>query len=137
MEWELKGFINPRPQNTARRTTVKKPTDLPLVDVCCIGAVGFYRNLVQPDAIAFTTSLYKIDRIIKEKETLDRTQSSGKEDEFIDEELVELKLHHQYLDFKDVFSKAASDILPLHRPYDYKIKIELGKEDTLNYSPLR
>jgi len=71
MECELKGLINPRLQNTARRTAVKKPTDLPLVDVCCIGAVGFYRNLIQPNAITFTTSLYEIDRIIKEKEALD------------------------------------------------------------------
>ena len=28
-------------------------------------------------------------------------------------------------------------MLPPYRLYDYKIKIEPGKEDTLNYSPLR
>jgi len=52
-------------------TAVKKSTDLPPVDVCYISAVGFYRNLVQPNTIAFITSLYKIDWIIKEKEALD------------------------------------------------------------------
>jgi len=62
--------------------------DLPLVDICCIGAVGFYRNLVQPDTIAFTTSLYEIDRIIKEKES----ELSGQEGELMDKELVEQKL---------------------------------------------
>jgi len=55
----------------------------------------------------------------------------------MDKKLVELKLHYRYLDFKDVFLKVAFDILLLYRPYDYKIKIKLGKEDTLNYSPLR
>ena len=49
---------------------VKKPTNFLLVDICCIGAIGFYWNLVQPDTIAFMTSLYEIDQLIKEKETL-------------------------------------------------------------------
>jgi len=71
MERELKGFINLRLQNMARRTAVKKPTDLLLVDIYCISAVGFYQNLVQLNTIAFITSLYKINRIIEEKETLD------------------------------------------------------------------
>jgi hypothetical protein len=34
----------------------------------------------------------------------------------------------------DIFSKAASDILPPHRSYDHKIILE--KENTLTYSPL-
>ena len=55
----------------------------------------------------------------------------------MDEELVKQKLPHQHQKFKDVFSKAASDMLPPHRPYDYKIEIEPEKEDTLSYSPLR
>jgi len=64
--------------------------DLPLVNICYIGAVGFYRNLVQPNTITFTTSLYKIDRIIKEK----KSELSGQESELIDKELVEQKLPH-------------------------------------------
>ena len=44
--------------------------DLLPVDIYCIGAVGFYWNLVQLDTIAFITSLYEIDWIIEEKETL-------------------------------------------------------------------
>ena len=62
--------MNPRPQNTARRTAVKKLTNLPPVNIYCIGAVGFYRNLAQPNTIAFITSLYKINRLIKEKEAI-------------------------------------------------------------------
>jgi len=118
-------------------TTVKKSMDLPPVNICCISAVGFYQNLVQPNAIAFITSLYKINWIIKEKEALDCIWFSGEENKFIDKELVELKLHHWYPDFKDVFLKAALDILPLYWPYNYKIEIKLDKEDTFNYSSLR
>ena len=43
--------------------------DLLLVNIYYIRAIGFYRNLVQPNTIAFTTSLYKINWIIKEKES--------------------------------------------------------------------
>jgi hypothetical protein len=41
--------------------SVKKPIDLLLVNICYIGTVEFYYNLVQPNTIAFITSLYKID----------------------------------------------------------------------------
>jgi len=48
---------------------VRKPIDLPPVNICYISAVGFYQNLVQPNTIAFITSLYKINQILKEKES--------------------------------------------------------------------
>ena len=89
--------------------------------------------MVQPNTVAFTTSLYKINQIIKEKES----ELSGQESKFIDKELVEQKLPHQHQKFKDVFSKAASNILPPYQPYNHKIEIKLDKEDTLSYSPLR
>ena len=62
--------------------------DLPPVNIYCIGAVGFYRNLVQPNTVTFTTSLYKINQIIKEKES----ELSRQESKLMDEELVEQKL---------------------------------------------
>jgi hypothetical protein len=40
-----------------------------LVDIYCISVVGFYQTFVKTDTISFVTSLYKIDQIIKEKET--------------------------------------------------------------------
>ena len=49
---------------------IKKPVELLLVNIYCISAVGFYQNLIQPNTIAFITSLYQINWIIKEKETL-------------------------------------------------------------------
>ena len=54
----------------------------------------------------------------------------------MDKELIEQKLPYGYQKFKNTFLKAVSNILPPHQPYDYKIKIKLGKENTLNYSPL-
>ena len=39
-----------------------------------------------------------------------------------------------YFEFKDIFSKEALDILPLHRTYDHKITLD--KPNTLGYSPL-
>ena len=45
IERELKRTVNPRPQNIARRTAIKKLTNLPPVDIYCIGTVGFYWNL--------------------------------------------------------------------------------------------
>ena len=89
MEYKLKRTVNLRPQNTVWQTAVKKLTDLLPVDIYYIGTIGFYWNLVQPDTITFITSLYKIDQIIEEKETL-----AQEEDKLTDEELVEQKLPH-------------------------------------------
>jgi len=50
--------------------SIKKPTNLPLVNICCISTIGFYQNLKQPNTITFITSLYKINQIIKDKEAL-------------------------------------------------------------------
>ena len=61
MECKLKRIVNFKPQNMVWQTAVKKFTDLLLVNICYIGAVEFYQNSVQPDIIAFTTNLYKID----------------------------------------------------------------------------
>ena len=70
MEYKLKRIVNPRLQNMAQKLAVKKLIDLPFINICCIGAVGFYWNLVQPNTVTFTTSLYEIDKLIKEKEAL-------------------------------------------------------------------
>ena len=70
MERELKKIVSARPQITAQRTAVKKLIDLLPVNICCIGAIGFYWNLAQPDTVAFITSLYEINRLIEEKEAL-------------------------------------------------------------------
>ena len=63
--------------------------------------------MVQSDIITFITSLYEIDQMIEEKEIL-----ALEEDKLINKKLVEQKLLCQHWKFKDVFSKAVSDILP-------------------------
>jgi len=73
------------------KTPIKKPINLLLVNICCIGAIGFYQNLKRPNTVAFTTSLYEINRIIKDKEALACNQLS-RESKLIDKELVEQKL---------------------------------------------
>jgi hypothetical protein len=78
-----------------------------------IGAAGFHRLLQHKDNTLFATSLYKIDRIIKEKQ--------GAQLEETAEQLVDRKLPLRYAAYRNVFSKTTLDQLPLHRSYNYKI----------------
>jgi hypothetical protein len=55
-------------------------------------------------------------------------------DEEINEKRVARVLPEIYKDYQDVFSKAASDVLPLYRSYDHKIEFT-GNND-LKFSPL-
>jgi hypothetical protein len=55
----------------------------------------------------------------------------------MDKELVERKLPYWYQEFKDIFSKAASDMLPPYQLYNHKIEIKPDKENVLSYTPLR
>jgi hypothetical protein len=85
--------------------------------------VGFYFNLRKKTNELFSTSFYKVDRLIKNR----RNSSPPTEKELA-------QVPETYYDFIDVFFKAASDLLPPHRSYDYKIILE--KENILTYSPL-
>jgi hypothetical protein len=85
--------------------------------------VGFYYNLKNADNELFSTSLYKIDRIIDKRRYFIIS---------IEEELAYVP--NIYKDFIDVFSKIESDKLSLYRSYDYKITLE--NNNTLKYSPL-
>ena len=69
--------------------------------------------MYRKDNKVFITSLYKINRIIsnREKELAKET----------DKELVKRLLSTIYIDYKDAFLRAALDKLPLYRTYDYKI----------------
>jgi hypothetical protein len=130
MERELRMWETPVKLVLVRKLSVTARKDLPRVDIYCIGAVGFHRNLKQAGTIAFSTSLYEIDRLLEEKQLLtDQDQT--------DEQLIDSKLPARYHEFKDVFSRTASNTLPLHRPYDHEIKLEGEQELALSYSPLR
>src|ERR1700721_161770 len=75
------------------------------------------------DNEAFNTSLYKIDRILKERKEIGKDLEPEQEDV--------PKIYKEYL---DAFSKKASDILAPHRPYDHKIILE--SENKLGFSSL-
>jgi hypothetical protein len=95
------------------------------IDIAIIGAAGFTRLSKHKGNTVFTTSLYKIDRLIEEKTSLL---------EETPEQLVEYRLPVCYTDYKDVFSKAVSDQLVPYRLYNYKIQLE--GENNLGFSPL-
>ena len=109
---------------SARRTTI---------DIAIIGSAPFERHMKQKNSEIFITSLYEIDRIIKEKRLEEQQAEEAKE-----QELIQQRLPAQYKEYSDVFSKAASDELPPHRSNDYQIKIEEGAspEQTVGHSPL-
>jgi hypothetical protein len=75
--------------------------------------MGFHYNLKRRTNELFSTSLYKVDCLIE-----DRLNPFL----LIKKELVHVP--EAYRDFIDIFSKAASDRLPPHRSYDYKIVLE-------------
>jgi hypothetical protein len=102
---------------------VKGPQKL---DIALIGAIGFSRSLKDPQTQVYTTSLYEIDHILEEK---------ALDSELMDKQLIQRNLPAEHCHYTDVFSKAASDQLPPHRPYDHQI--ELTGPNTLGYSPLR
>jgi hypothetical protein len=76
----------------------------PTVDITAISAIAFHFNMYRRDNKVFTTSLYKINRIINERE-----EELAKE---TNKELVERLLPTIYVGYKDTFLKAALDELP-------------------------
>jgi len=79
----------------------------PAVDITAISAIVFHFNIYQKDNEVFTTSLYKINRIInkREEKLIKKTNK----------ELVKYLLSTIYAKYKDVFLRAALDKLPLTR----------------------
>jgi hypothetical protein len=51
-------------------------------------------------------------------------------------EAAEPPVPDKYKDYAHIFSKAESNILPPHRPYDHKIQLEADGASSLHYSPL-
>lgn len=124
MEQEL-GDPSPKSTKPQRRRLTTREM-LPIIDIAHISATGFHFNLYRPENEVFQTSLYEIDRILERREQL------LEEDE--EEQLIKRLLPKEYVAYLDVFSKAASDILPPHRKYDHRIQLEA--ENTIGYHPL-
>ena len=89
------------------------------MDINLISAATFHFNLRRPQNKLFSTSLYKINHLIKDKETAEE---------------IEQKLPKAYKDYTNVFSKAASNVLPPHHRYDHKIQL-IGVTAALTTAP--
>ena len=113
----------PRPRVT------KEATQRLIVNIAQINAIAFKRNLRDKNHEYFQTSLYEIDRILKDRELLDDALPEETE-----EQMLYRTVPKAFHDLIHAFSKAASNELPPHRKYDHKIELE--KEVPLGYSPL-
>ncbi len=144
MEQELKSLQPFNPANGLNAPLGLRPTrdfQRPTIDICQITANAFHLNLKKKDNEFFTTSLYEIDRLLKERqETEDPERVRGPLEQRLNEtELQWLRriLPREFRDYADVFSKEASNVLPLHCPYDHKIVLtEPNGEQQLGFSPL-
>ena len=103
---------------------VLEPQDL--VDILEISTVTFYLNVYCLDNKLFSTSILEINHKLQ-AHTPPRD---------IDEDQAKLlaKLPKSFCPFIEDFSKATSNVLPLRRLYDYKIKLKV--DYTLSYRPL-
>jgi hypothetical protein len=105
MRQELKGVTTtPLPQKPLRSYIPLLSRDPPKVDITIISAIAFHFNIYRRDNKVFTTSIYKINRILTKRE-----EEPAKE---TNKELVKRLLPTVYAGYKDIFSKAASDKLP-------------------------
>jgi hypothetical protein len=84
----------------------------PLIDISCISAESFRIYIRRNENIVFSTSLYKLDHVIKEQEKQDNKETLSE---------IKAKLPAYLRSRESVFSKAAFNQLPSHRLYDYYI----------------
>jgi transposase InsO family protein len=109
--------------------------------ICEISAAAFQLSTRRKDYEVFTTSLYEIDRLIEDTTSQEASSNSLEAEELagITQDLAhaENRTHQPplekdkfarlpvlYQEYRDVASKAESDKLPPHRPYDHQIELE-------------
>ena len=112
----------------------RKPQRAPTytgVDIALLEAPGFLRGAKQKGVVLRTTSIGEIDHLIKEQQGKDLVPEDPEEVR----QMIKNRLPSQYWDFADVFSKVASDKLPLHKEkVDHDIVLEA--DNNLLPSPL-
>jgi hypothetical protein len=114
-----------RPKQTTPAKTFRQ------ADIALLQADNFLRTAKRQGIVIGATSLYEIDKLMVDRR---EERSAWEEDEEI-RQLLKDKLPKQFASFADVFSKAASDELPPHRPgVDHNIVLE--QDYTLSPSPL-
>ncbi len=89
MEQELKSLQPFNPANGLNAPLGLRPTrdfQRPTIDICQITANAFHLNLKKKDNEFFTTSLYEIDRLLKEcQETEDPERVRGLLEQWLNE----------------------------------------------------
>jgi hypothetical protein len=102
-------------------------------DIMMVNAETFLLNArIEGDPIIGSISLYEIDKEVEAR----KSDPLNRDTEDLREQARE-KVPERYHDLLDVFSKASSDDLPPHRPYDHKIELEPdAKPEDLGFSPL-
>ena len=125
MRQELKNRVQLPDSLRQRKSSFFTSSSLPAsVNISLISEVNFHYNLKDWNVEFGSISLYKINRILEEQ-----LKAEGQDDKQVAQELLQ-----QHASYTDVFSKAASDILPIHRPHNHKIILE--KKSNLRYSSL-
>jgi len=99
------------------------------IDICHISAAAFRLNLEQKQNIVYSLTLNEVDQELQRRDELDDPEDDPNNDALVDEILPP-----EHAKFKDVFSKASSDVLPPHRSYDHRI--ELSPDADLKAGPL-
>src|SRR6266536_213282 len=133
MKDELAGIVWPKliPYQKKPYQPSKAQTKEHMVDITAISALGIHYNLRTDKNEAFSTSLYEIDYILKERQEVELCDIEETEDW---EEALKKVLREQFWNFTRAFLTEESDKLPPHRLYDHKIVLE--GDNTLGYSPL-
>ncbi|CAL3963543.1 unnamed protein product [Diplocarpon coronariae] len=143
----------PLPLPVKRNAPLKTACQISLISASAIGALHHRfmtraRRAVQtqepaPEEFTFVSSVHDLDREINRRESAGQAEisslglSSALQAKYeSNDELIDQKLPPQYAEFKNVFSRQASDQLPKPRPgVDHKI--ELTGENNLTIEPLR
>ena len=125
MRQELKNRVQLSDLLRQRKSSSFTSSSLPAsVNIFLISEVDFQYNLKDQNVEFRSISLYEINCILEEQ-----LKAEGQEDKQVAQELLQ-----QHASYTDVFFKAASDILLIHRPHDHKIILE--KKSNLRYSSL-
>ncbi|KAL1973423.1 hypothetical protein VTN31DRAFT_6058 [Thermomyces dupontii] len=135
MERALAGKSPVQPPSPPRKKVRFNPKALTTIDVAFIGAEAYKRHIRSLKSECFSFTLSELDRAIEDKARM-RVTGADPEDE---EQLIDEKLPACYREYRDVFSKKASDQLPPHRrDVDYRIELEPGADPVkdIGHAPL-
>ena len=144
MQKELHKPKPPAKAEPPAKKPINRKYEKPTIDICEIGFAAFYTNLKYSENTLFLLSLYELDRELEDRKREQGLKAEPAIDP-IDQQPHETELQwlrrillEELKEFADVFLKWASNQLPPHRLYDYKIQLD-NPEDVgkIGYSPLR